>query len=387
MKLAIMKFFDKMLAVALFFVRKRAPGISTPKRILIIKLSAMGDAVCLMPAIRQLHQAFDGTQIDWFTSRRSVPQFFSAIKFIRRVYVLPTSPFNLLVFFIRHGFALCRYDLVIDFDQYYRISELISFLGKANAGFSTPLKGEKFSLSIQYDPVRNEKLLFLDLVNLVVGQYQGRRALYTPLLPELLDDFQPSSSLIAFADQCVRFNKPVLIIYPGSSPNAIYRRWPISRYIELIRQFDQACEIIVAGGPDELPLKTCLAQAGCTAFDYIGSWSLREWLWIFRNLRGVFIGNDAGLLHLAESQGMPIVGIFGPNIYSKWGSVNPASFAAESELGCRPCIKSYLGQVPRICMRGDVKCLADVSTESVAALIRKNLSATTMNNGTCIVND
>ena len=89
------------------------------------------------------------------------------------------------------------------------------------------------------------------------------------------------------------------------------------------------------------------------------------------------MGNDAGLLHLAESQGMPVVGIFGPNIYSKWGSINPASSAAEIELECRPCIKSYLGQVPSICMRGDVKCIEDISTKNVSILISKKLSLIT----------
>lgn len=374
MKLAVMKFFDKMLAAAFFFVSKKRPLVSMPKKILVIKLSAMGDAICLMPAVRQLHEAFDDVQIDWFTTSRSVPQLFSGIAFIRQVYILPSSLFKLLYFFSRHTFSLCKYDLIIDFDQYYRISELISFLGKANAGFSTPLKGAKYSISVPYDPVKNEKLIFSDLVNLIVDQCEGRRTSYTPLLYELLNGYQPCNRLVTFAEQRSKSKKPILVIYPGSSPNAIYRRWPISRYIDLIRLFDKSCEILVAGGPDEYSLKDAIAKAGYGSVDHIGSWSLHEWLWIFRNMRGIFVGNDAGLLHLAESQGMPVVGIFGPNIYSKWGSINPASSAAESKLECRPCIKSYLGQVPNLCLRGDVKCLADISTENMAFLISKKLS-------------
>lgn len=374
MKLSVLKLFDKMLSLVFFLLEKKTPLIAKPKRILVIKLSAMGDAVCLMPAVRLLHDSFDAVQIDWLTSQRSIPTLFSSIPFIRRVYILPTTPLVLLAFFIKNTFDFRKYELIIDFDQYYRVSELISFLGKNNAGFCTPLKGGKYSLSIPYNPIRNEKLIFSDLVNIIILQWQGRKIKYSPLLPELLNGFEPSDRLLAFADHCHKSNKPILVFYPGSSPNAIYRRWPISRYLELISKFLQSCQVIVAGGPDERLLKHDISQAGYNSVDHIGSWSLHEWLWLFRHVNGIFVGNDAGLLHLAESQGMPVIGIFGPNIYSKWGSINPASSAAEIELECRPCIKSYLGEVPHSCKRLDVKCLADISTEGVAMLITQKLS-------------
>ncbi|WP_108507843.1 glycosyltransferase family 9 protein [Polynucleobacter acidiphobus] len=375
MKLTVMKFFDKMLASIIIFISKKIALYEKPKKILIIKLSAMGDAVCLMPAVRQLYSAFDDVQIDWFTSARSAPQLFSGIPFIHNIYILPTSPFHLFTFLIKNTFNFCKYDLIIDFDQYYRFSELISFFGKVNAGFVTPLKGRKFSLSIPYDPIRNEKLIFSDLVNQIIGHYKGRITQYKSELPELLIGFLPTRRLMSFVNQFSGSNKLVLIIYPGSSSNADYRRWPISRYIELIARFNQICEIIVAGGPDELSLKHSLAREGYSALDNIGSWSLHEWLWIFRNVKGFFVGNDGGLLHLAESQGMPVIGIFGPAFYSKWGSINPNSSVAEIELECRPCLKNYLGQVPNRCGRGDIKCLADISTETVGFLIQKKLSS------------
>lgn len=374
MKLAIMKLMDKIIPFVFFFFGKKALPNGAPKRILVIKLSAMGDAICLMPAVRQLNNAFVNVQIDWLTSSRSLPAFFSPVPFIQFIYKLPTSPLKLLYFLMKSLIDFRKYDLIVDFDQYYRISELISFFGKSNAGFITPLKGSRYSISIIYDPARNEKLMFSDLVNLLVMQLQGRSTPYSPLLPELLSDFVPSEKLLAHSVQFAKLNMPILVIYPGSSPNAIYRRWPISRYLELIGKFEQSCQVIVAGGPDETPLKDDIARAGYNSVDHIGFWSLHEWLWIFRHVKGIFVGNDAGLLHLAESQGMPVIGIFGPNIYSKWGSINPASSAAEIELECRPCIKSYLGQVPRCCKRVDVKCLADISTESVSMLISNKLS-------------
>ncbi|MET5013487.1 glycosyltransferase family 9 protein, partial [Burkholderia pseudomallei] len=45
----------------------------TPTRVLIIKLSAMGDSLCLFTRVLQLALAFPGATIDWLTSNRSNP--------------------------------------------------------------------------------------------------------------------------------------------------------------------------------------------------------------------------------------------------------------------------------------------------------------------------
>ena len=86
---------------------------------------------------------------------------------------------------------------------------------------------------------------------------------------------------------------------------------------------------------------------------------------MFKNIATIFIGNDGGLLHLAESQDVPIVGIFGPALYSKWGSINIQSIGVESNVSCRPCLKNYIAEIPENCHKKDLACLKNIEVDYV----------------------
>lgn len=373
MRVKLLRTLDKLFSLFIAVAKRKTLSRERPQKILVVKLSAMGDALCLMPSLRQLKLAFPSAEIDWLTTRRTMPYLFSGSGIIREIHLLPVSPARLVLFFLTKFKFLARYDLIIDFDQYYRISEVLALCGQSSAGFKTPLKGTKYSLTVKYDAWRNEKTMFSELVQSIASHYLIQCEALDPILPELLADFEPSLKVSEFVNQLHESNKPRLFVYIGSSPNAGYRRWPLERFMEVLRVFDPLSNAIIAGGPDEVALKPLIAAQGYSHLDYIGAWNLDEWMYIFREAPGVFLGNDAGLLHVAESQGLPIVGIFGPNISSKWGSINPLSVGLESDTKCRPCIKNYLGQIPASCYRGDVKCIDEISVHHVVAAVSKAL--------------
>lgn len=376
MQLGLLKFFDRALDGVLRMLRpRRAPQPGRPlRRILVIKLSAMGDVLCLMPAVRMLTQAFPQAQVDWLTTRRSAPGLFSSIPFIHRTLVLPTAPLPLGRVLAGLLFQMRGYDLVVDADQYYRISELIAYLGRSSAGFKAPLKGRTFALSADYDAQQSEKLQFKRLAARVIEHHGKPVPAFDVRLPELLSRFAPSVALAGFRDELRRRGRPVVALYAGSSANAAFRRWSIANYVQLARALQERCTLVFAGGPDELSLKEPLAQAGLAHMDCINRWSLQEWAWLFGRCIDLFVGNDGGLLHIAESQDVPVVGIFGPALYAKWGSINPASVAVETDMPCRPCLRNYLGEVPSTCWRGDVACLTGIHVDAVREAVETVLT-------------
>jgi ADP-heptose:LPS heptosyltransferase len=147
----------------------------------------------------------------------------------------------------------------------------------------------------------------------------------------------------------------------------------MEKYIYIIKKINPYANFMVVGGPDEVELKQTLNISGLSTIDFINEWTLLELLWIFRNVANLFVGNDGGVLHLAESQGVPIVGIFGPALYSKWGSINPESIPIETEIDCRPCLRNFEGVVPSSCHRGDVACLVMIDKDIVANAIFKKI--------------
>lgn len=372
MKLKILKFLDGMLNLFLKVFSSRLIPHKNTSKILVIKLSAMGDAISLFPALRRLANADKNFQVDWLTTARTNPGLFENFKFINKIYVMPTSLGSLCVFILKNIKIFRNYDLIIDFDQYYKFSELISCLGKSNAGFRTKLKGSTFGIGVTYLPAYNEKLMFNKLVTEVLLILEKKYDEYDIYLPELLEKFYPNDSINKI-EKYVRNGKPTVVLYPGSSNNASFRRWPLENYIYLIEKLNKNFNFIIAGGKDEISLKRKISSLGYAEFDYIDQFTIFEWLWIFKNLASLFVGNDAGLLHLAESQKLPIIGIYGPNISAKWGSINLKSTSFEVNLECRPCIKNSEGIIPQSCARQDVLCLDLIKPDLICKAIISKL--------------
>ncbi len=376
MKTSFLKQGDRLLRFLVTLLPKKTWDLkSPPKRILVIKLSAIGDAVCLMPALRQLSWSWPDTKIDWLTTYRVHPDLFAAIPFIEQRIIMPVKPLPLAGFLLKRWRELRQYELILDFDQYYRISEILAAFGRNCAGFSTPLKGRTFPLAEVYDPARNEKMQFLALANRAAGVNRDRSLEYSPLLLELLEGYEPSVEL---EDSCASLKvaeKPVLVVYPGSSrtPNGLLRRWKLGNFIEVINRFSEETVLVVAGGPDEEEMRPELLRSASGYFDWINRWKLLEWVWIFKNSADLFFGTDAGLLHLADSQGLPVLGIYGPNLPQRWGSLQQHSGALEIILSCRPCTHTHLGLLPGTCERGDLACLNRITPAEAIDRIEKKL--------------
>ena len=375
-KLALYKALDRLLSSFVRVMpRKSINAGNTPKRILVIKLSAMGDSLCLFPSVRLLSQAFPNAQIEWLASERANPNLFKSLPFLGAIHVLPNSVLQVVFYLLSFMAKASKYDLIVDYDQYYRISELISAFGNLNAGFEAPLKGGSFAVSVHYEPLLNEKLMFLKLTESVIRTYGQSPAPYNFQLPELLTNFSPSLQLVNFAKKIELYDIPILAIYPGSGKNASFRRWPANNYVSLIKKIKKKYTILIIGGMDEVELIPYFEGID-GVYLTIGQFTLMELVWLFRNVIDIFAGNDGGLLHIAESQSTPVVGIFGPALFQKWGSINPHSEAVEYALPCRPCLRNYQGIVPNNCIYSTVECLTAIKPSQVElALSRVNKSS------------
>jgi heptosyltransferase-2 len=124
------------------------------------------------------------------------------------------------------------------------------------------------------------------------------------------------------------------------------------------------------GGPDEVELcgqVASLMKHGEAALNLAGKTSVKEVTAFFERC-DLFIGNDAGLMHLATVACTPVIGIFGPTNSRAWGpygsqenETSPEQngsivVQAELNLPCRPCLYrgfelgSRTGCAPRPCL-------------------------------------
>ena len=377
MKIRALKRIDMAIgAILCLLPRSQAfSGQPRPRTILIIKLSAMGDILCLMPSVRMLANAFPSAKLDWLTTVRASPELFRPISFVNEILILPTSFIGLFGFLLRDAWRLRRYDLIIDFDQYYRVSEVLARLGKISAGFHAPLKGKTFSIQKGYQAELNERHQFAALTQTVLQNWGLSPKGYNARLLEILSGHEAPIELRKLSEQLKGEAKDVLVVYPGSGKGAEYRRWGWDRFRKIIEEFQDRISILVAGGMDELDMRDAIDKEDLKVTNFINYWSLQDWIWLLSQIRPVVIGNDGGFLHIAEAAGIPTIGIFGPSRFSKWGSINPDSVGIEIEtdLDCRPCLLNFLGQVPERCWKGTTQCLVDIRPNTVIDIIDAEL--------------
>ncbi len=105
--------------------------------------------------------------------------------------------------------------------------------------------------------------------------------------------------------------KPIVSIHPGSSNRA--KRWPPEKFSLLIKKiktnFD--CNIVLLGNKTdkELILKI-LSDAGQAVLDLSEAFTIKQ-LAAFLRKCAIFIGNDAGPMHIAAAVETPVIALFG----------------------------------------------------------------------------
>ena len=157
-------------------------------------------------------------------------------------------------------------------------------------------------------------------------------------------------------------NSSFIAVAPGS-------RWPTKRW----NGFAKLCEllphderILLTGDASDRAFTAPIARAlGDRCLDIAGTPSLMKTAAHIARCR-LFIGNDSGLMHLAEAVGVPVVALFGPTVetFGYYPSL-PKSRVVERRLACRPCSRN--GSTP--CPKGTGECLTAIRPETVAETI------------------
>lgn len=109
------------------FVIPASAGVTNqaPKKILIIKLAAVGDTIILIPVLKSLREKFQSAEIHWLVSgiNQSIAE---TVPYVNKIWVAASfSPINL--FHLISKLKKEQFDVVIDFEQWSRGSAILAF--------------------------------------------------------------------------------------------------------------------------------------------------------------------------------------------------------------------------------------------------------------------
>jgi len=237
MKITTLKFLDSLIGTPLVHAARllvpTRKNLSEVERILLIRPGGIGDAVLLIPAIKAIKQKYPEAQIDVLGEKRNCG-IFSLCPEIRDVY-LYDRPKDLWKA-IRNG-----YDVVIDTEQWHRMSAVVGRLTKApvSIGYSTNERSRFFTHQIPYSHDDYEAESFIHLIEPVAGTVYFEPDKPFLSVPSGLTD-KVSSHLIQLP------GRKIVAIFPGGSIPE--RRWEVERFRQVALMLVKEGYGVVAAG-------------------------------------------------------------------------------------------------------------------------------------------
>ncbi len=103
---------------------------------------------------------------------------------------------------------------------------------------------------------------------------------------------------------------PYVLLVPGSAPNRPEKRWPADKYSQLAKILaSMGYQPVLIGTKDEANVTTKIAQSCPEALDLTGRTNLHQIASLAREAAGA-IGNDTGPMHLISATGCPCLALF-----------------------------------------------------------------------------
>lgn len=172
----------------------------------------------------------------------------------------------------------------------------------------------------------------------------------------------PESARVKVGSYVQAIDRRIIAVAPGS--RWPMKRWGIEKYAEIARRIARRHNghVLLLGDESEARWAEPVAAAlGPHATNLVGRTSIIETAAAIQHAEA-FIGNDSGLMHLAEAVGVPVIALFGPTVkaFGYYPSL-PESKVIERDIPCRPCSRN--GR--RSCPKKTQECLTAIPVEAV----------------------
>lgn len=349
-----------------------------PQKILIVKLSAIGDVVQTLPMAEALRKQFPKAQIDWLVEEEA-SDLLSGYPALNRVLVSKRKSWwkqlrqrgqrRLAIWeiikFLRE-LRSTEYDWVIDNHGLLKSGLMVLLSrGKRKIGFRPSAgiadEGNYLFTRERYRPLSIEKHAlerYLDLVH-QLGVKIDKPVLKFPVSDELREKVK--SKLVQRGINLI----PLVVIHPMAKWPT--KQWPKENFARLADNLiDFGATVVFTGSPEDKGeiKKICeLMNHDAQVLNLAGHTKLKELAALF-SLAHLVITTDTGPMHLAAAVQVPLIALFGPTAPWRTGPYGNEHVIIRKNLHCSPCFQKTCSAV---------KCMEEISVEEVLAAAKNKL--------------
>ncbi len=343
--------------------------MAKPRRILIVRLSSLGDIIHALPAFESLRRARPDAMIGWLVESR-LAFLLTAVEGVDRIHPVDTHAMRAHVARIDGWKKLweplrevraCRYDEVLDFQGLLKTAFLSVMSGAGTRfGFSKSLVRERPAHLFYHRTVANPgpPMHVARLNMLLAAEAGGTREELCVRLKAREEDMREVDARLQ-REQLSDF----VVINPGGGWPT--KRWQPARYGSLAAriQVELRLRAVIVTGPGEEPLYRQIAEVCADPPPAHFPVPFLQLIPLFRRAR-LLVGGDTGPMHLACALGTPVVAIMGPTSPVRNGPWSDSDEVVVRRLPCSFCNG-------RSCPTEN-ECM-DISAEEVFAAVARRL--------------
>ncbi len=341
--------------------------VEAEKKILVIKLGAVGDLILVIPSLRMLRERFPKARIALLVDRKLV-SLVALCPYLDEIIPVDRGRLPGMDYFLKTARKIRHegFDLSVDF-QNSKWTHLLAFFsgiherfGFARGIFGLLLNRPDRNFKVAEPPVRHQ---FRILSRLGVSKLEESL--------ELWPDAEAEERVDRLLQACNgNPETPLIGLVIGSSPQWPTKRWPLFYFSELAgRLVADNCRVVLIGSEEDakaLNGPDFKKQEG--VIDLAGKTSLRELTALMRRLK-VLVTGDTAPLHVAGAVRTKLVAIFGPTDPKRHMPPVPGAMVLTRRLACQPCYKG-------VCTNPEtLACLQQISVDEVFSAVKKQLAA------------
>lgn len=351
--------------------------MSKNTRILIVRLSAIGDVVHTLPLLSSLRKKYPDAFIGWAVEDRASDIIINN-PLLDKVHVMPKAHWKKRGFSVQNVVEFIeyikeirrhKYDIAIDVQELLK-SSVVAFLSGAKRRIAHGKTRECASWLI------NDKLPAHDNFDpnkpIIERYLEPAQHLGAPIdkvefsLPPVEEGVKKHVDDL-FRD--IDNSKPVIVFSPATI-------WPSKHWKEdywsiLLDKLADTNNVIFCGAPSDLPLiERITSKAKTDNYSvFAGKTNIKQLTEVFYRTN-ILIAPDTGPTHIANATGIPdIICIFGSTAYKRSGPYGEQHCSLSANLACQPCFK-------RNCKREEnqMECVAKITPDMVFNIINNKLS-------------
>jgi lipopolysaccharide heptosyltransferase II len=304
------------------------------KKILVINLMYLGDLLFMTPLLRLLRFNYPNAKIDLLIDKKSQevvlynPNVSEFIAIDKKGYHNKLLNYTRLILDVQQR----KYDLVVNLHLSERASAIAAFSrSKKIVGYCA--KG--FRMFFDKVVHRRTDVHQVDAY-LEIGKHLGLQQINNYFLEMQVDAQSRNNAEILWEAEGLQEKTKVIGLNTGGSWPT--KRWTVEGFVDLGDMLQQSGYRVAffGGHMDEQMVEDIAQRMKTIPVIFTGRVTLLELAVMVRKC-GAFVSGDSGPMHIATSQGVPIIAIYGPSDPVRYAPYNVEHRIIKSQMDCLTC--------------------------------------------------